>query len=444
MNIDYYSLAKLYVEWSTESQKWLEGFQRPITGQNIEYHSSLPHTTQALICRATDGTMTVEWETQIVPIGYDDDYITFIWPAGLGVNLGNKKFDLFVNDEKWFTFRTGTTPIWQIFAKNKSVLRFEAVRTDAANDLFGYMWLRIPKVLVKHDKSCKIRVVGEKANSSAWFMVYKQENVVEQFTKASHRGFWYRISWTEGDMLIRGEFPKVWAEKIFRIIDKNGVQYSKKLIAAEQTSYAEITMGKRHPEKLSAPIKVQIDNKTIDLIDSLYSSVEKHTFYRDGLLALQKKMVNHKNHIFESCGSYVIDIPEELNKVANSYFKDGIVHLITSSHQDIAWMDEPKSCIEQRDTNIITPALELLERNPTYHYSIEQVLMLKEYLERHPGRVDDIIRFTKEGRLEWGATYNQPYEGMYSGESLVRQLFFGQKVVKKGTSGLRYTRSLEH
>ena len=57
--------------------------------------------------------------------------------------------------------------------------------------------------------------------------------------------------------------------------------------------------------------------------------------------------------------------------------------------------------------------------------------MLKEYLERHPGRVEEIIKYTKEGRLEWGATYNQPYEGLYSGESLVRQLYFGRKWLKK-------------
>ena len=113
----------------------------------------------------------------------------------------------------------------------------------------------------------------------------------------------------------------------------------------------------------------------------------------------------------------------------------GIIHLIGSSHQDIAWMDSPEKCIEQRDVAVITPALKLLSEHPDFRYGMENTLNLVEYLERHPERREEVTRLTREGRMEWGATYNQPYESMLSGEQLVRELYFGRKWIRKNLPG---------
>jgi alpha-mannosidase len=106
------------------------------------------------------------------------------------------------------------------------------------------------------------------------------------------------------------------------------------------------------------------------------------------------------------------------------------LHIISSSHQDIAWMNSPEACIEYRDTHCITPALEMMRKSPDYCFVMENMLNLMEYLERHPERREEILRFTREGRLEWGATFNQPYESLLSGEQLVRQTYFGRKWLK--------------
>jgi alpha-mannosidase len=58
-------------------------------------------------------------------------------------------------------------------------------------------------------------------------------------------------------------------------------------------------------------------------------------------------------------------------------------------------------------------------------------MYLGEYLKRHPEKYNEILKYTKEGRLEWGATYNQPYESMYDGEALIRQTDLGRKLLKK-------------
>ncbi len=117
------------------------------------------------------------------------------------------------------------------------------------------------------------------------------------------------------------------------------------------------------------------------------------------------------------------------------YFTDGTVHIISSSHQDIAWMNSPEICIRDRDKKVITPTLNRLKENPDLCFSVETTLQLMEYLERHPDKLEEIRRLTESGQLEWGATYHQPYESMYSGESLIRQVYLGRKWLKKVLPG---------
>lgn len=111
----------------------------------------------------------------------------------------------------------------------------------------------------------------------------------------------------------------------------------------------------------------------------------------------------------------------------HSWFKNGKINIINSSHQDIAWMDSIGACEIWRDVNMITPSLQIMESNPNFCFTVENAMYLEEYLKRHPDKYDEILKYTKEGRLEWGATYNQPYESMYDGEALIRQTYLEEK-----------------
>jgi alpha-mannosidase len=112
-----------------------------------------------------------------------------------------------------------------------------------------------------------------------------------------------------------------------------------------------------------------------------------------------------------------------------------LILIISSSHQDIAWMDSPEKCMIYRDEQCITPALALMAANPQYTFVMENMLNLMEYVERHPERKDDILRYTREGRMEWGATFNQPYESLMTGEELVRQVYFGRRWLRENFPG---------
>ena len=118
------------------------------------------------------------------------------------------------------------------------------------------------------------------------------------------------------------------------------------------------------------------------------------------------------------------------------YFGKGTVHIICSSHQDIAWMNTPDSCREERIHKIVIPALDLIDKNPAFKFEMEQTLNLMEVLEEVPSEKQRIINAFKKGQFTWGATFNQPYEGLESGEQLVRQTYLGRKWIKENLPGM--------
>lgn len=112
------------------------------------------------------------------------------------------------------------------------------------------------------------------------------------------------------------------------------------------------------------------------------------------------------------------------------FFKQGTGHIVSSSHNDIAWFDTPYKTMEFRDINIITPAIEMVKKDANFKHTMECVLYLMEYLDRHPECKDELKDLAKDGRLMWGATYTQPYEGMFHDEALVRQVYLGKKWIE--------------
>lgn len=122
---------------------------------------------------------------------------------------------------------------------------------------------------------------------------------------------------------------------------------------------------------------------------------------------------------------------EDTVKVRTDYFKDGKLHLVNSSHQDIAWVNSPNACMRERADHIMLPVLERMAQDQNFCFSVESAMYLEEFLDLYPEKYDEVLKYTREGRLEWGATYSQPYQGMYEGEALIRQNYLGRKLLKK-------------
>ena len=165
-------------------RNFVNGYSSSIAGATIKYHSPTPDIQSALLVRATDGKMSIEWETETVPQNETSDFVKIIWLAGLGCNIGEKPFDLYVNDKFLLTFRSYDKEEWKVAAKDGSVLSFETTMVDNANDRFGLAILNIPKSTVKEGQRIKLKVVGHNSESNAWVMTF-QGQLNEKITIAS-------------------------------------------------------------------------------------------------------------------------------------------------------------------------------------------------------------------------------------------------------------------
>ncbi len=124
-----------------------------------------------------------------------------------------------------------------------------------------------------------------------------------------------------------------------------------------------------------------------------------------------------------------------LKEVSASPASKGEIRLSITTHQDLGWVDEVEKCIMLRDTLWMTPFLNRLKNEPGFKMDIEQTSIVIEYLKRHPERKPEIQKGLDDGRILIGATYTQPYEELYSGESLIRQLYLGKKWLADNFNG---------
>ena len=126
---------------------------------------------------------------------------------------------------------------------------------------------------------------------------------------------------------------------------------------------------------------------------------------------------------------------ELLKDLSESKLGGGKILLFTTTHEDIAWLNEPEICKVDRDKLWLTPYMDRLKAEPDFKMDIEQSSIVMEYLHRQPEEKEDFIKFVKEGRICIGGAFVQAYEGMYSGESLARQFYLGKKWMKDNLEG---------
>ena len=132
------------------------------------------------------------------------------------------------------------------------------------------------------------------------------------------------------------------------------------------------------------------------------------------------------------CGNETFKL---LKNISESPASKGEILLSITTHQDLGWADEVEKCIITRDTLWMTPFLKRLKEEPNFKMDIEQTSIIMEYLNRHPEKKAEIQKGLNEGRILIGATYTQPYEELFSGESLIRQLYLGKKWLSDNFNG---------
>ena len=219
-------------------------------------------------------------------------------------------------------------------------------------------------------------------------------------------------------------------------------------------------------ELMSKTIRQGKDGEEVKLVLSLYPKKKLNAFQQLSLSSESfKTMINSTEFVVNKSGdgydlnawlpigalNEVIEIhgfkngkktwwsnlPIYYSEINNwGYMANGEVNIVCSSHQDIAWEDTPSHTADLRSNKCILPAMERMRKRDDVTFSMENVLYIEEFLERHPELKEEIFQLTLNGNFDWGATYNQAYESLLSGEQLVREVYHGAKRIRKMIPGV--------
>jgi alpha-mannosidase len=146
----------------------------------------------------------------------------------------------------------------------------------------------------------------------------------------------------------------------------------------------------------------------------------KRTLVLVPLLILTLSIYSQNSNPVFKCNN---DTYKLLKEISSSVASKGEILLSITTHQDLGWVDEVEKCVIMRDTLWMTPYLKRLKGDPSFKMDIEQTSIIVEYLNRHPEKKAEIQKGLDDGRILVGATYTQPYEELFSGEALIRQLY---------------------
>ncbi|WP_072992147.1 glycoside hydrolase family 38 N-terminal domain-containing protein [Pseudozobellia thermophila] len=407
----------------------VEGYKKMLSGSEFFLYPSLREDVNvSMIARATTGQMGFEFLTGEVPLDHSSDTVTFFMLSDIDLNL-NEPFDIYVNDRLLLTFHTNEDGSLTIVENpGKGNAQYILIRRDGNGDGIGAFRLTVPSSFVEKGKSSKVRFNGRKKNSNCWVMIFKADDALARLKES------------------------VKSEAAFVIKENNGVLFvdapayfnGKKVYVVSDGKRSKVKSLKAQGDLSKTSFDTPSPKKSFALV---YDGVEMALSFEkgDGTISttdivgnylLHHETYNRGSGWFASLSKlYKPEFNETFDDFFDRKYENGLVSIMNSSHQDIAWVDRPEVCIILRDTLLLAPVLKDAFIRDDYGFDIEDGLMLREYLERHPESREQLTTLLKRNLISVGATYNCPYEDMYDAEDQVRQLYLGKKWVKKNFGG---------
>lgn len=138
----------------------------------------------------------------------------------------------------------------------------------------------------------------------------------------------------------------------------------------------------------------------------------------------------------ESKLSFKISSPEaiftaeqsmDVKPYGKNYFDGGTFDILNTNHNDLGWLNTQAITADYRSSELILPAMDLMKKDPDFKYFMESIEYLKEFLERNPGRKDEMVRLMQEKRFTFGASYVQNLQVQVGPEKLIRQFYYGRR-----------------
>ena len=412
----------------------LEGYSSTIKGEVINYPRLREDRPDALITRATTGTMAIEWMSASVPAQSGGREVTFVVSAGVltrpGVAL---KFELSVNDVPRVVFSSTDTSSWRAGEPGGVRLTFDGMMRDQHTDAFGYLRIHVPASLIPTGHPVRFRVVGENAGSSGWFMVFKDDEVLSYLKRRVANEAYCDLSIEQIGKRFSAALivPSTWSDKRLTYCINDAAQRPVVVAPRNDTLCSIFSFDGKKSDRL----QLFVDGSPVIDVKGLFRDVHETKLVNERIVSLKSRISASGAWGLTYESLYAPYVGTSIIQLSDSSRGTGRVHMIISTHQDIAWMDSPEQCIRDRDEKILTPTLAIMKDDPKYRFDLEDVLFLREFLERHPDRKNELQRYIQEGRLGIGASFNQPYEDLFSGEMLIHEFYSGRKWLKKNFPG---------
>jgi hypothetical protein len=110
---------------------------------------------------------------------------------------------------------------------------------------------------------------------------------------------------------------------------------------------------------------------------------------------------------------------------SNSFWSSGEIHILETTHSDILWLGQQDDMII--DATEVGLALDLMRNDSTFKWAHEDMLILRSFVKAFPEREGELRQRLAEGRLDFGATFTEPFEELLYNEVLARQMYSGRK-----------------
>lgn len=111
--------------------------------------------------------------------------------------------------------------------------------------------------------------------------------------------------------------------------------------------------------------------------------------------------------------------------------KSSPIHIVSTFHYDVLYLKDYDEYLAQ-GLAIIDRAFDILDAEPGYRFTVEQVILAREYYERFPARREAMREYAQSGRLAFApGMFVMPDMNMIDGESLFLQAKFGKAWLKE-------------
>ncbi|MBK7107065.1 MAG: glycosyl hydrolase family 38 [Ignavibacteriae bacterium] len=338
-----------------EKNEFIQGYNKVIQRGNFPYHSPHPDITKALLVRARKGEMVIEWQTEVVPKNYKNEFVSFVWYFGISQNSINHLFELSVNNKPYLKFKNNLGAkigSWDEKGINNSLLTLKATTTDRYNDIMGIAILKININDIKIGEPVNIKVTGLDAESSDWYMTFQGKVNSD-------------ISIISTDLVAKGE-------------NENSIIYKLNIV------------------HLDNPKNINIKTNTGFNLNSTVN-----TGFNTYTISVPSSFVNKNVDAEIKIGDKTITKTFEVNPV-----KEWVVNLVMHSHTDIGYTRSQTEILPEhlRFIDYALDFCDLTDNYPEYskfRWTCESAWPVLKYLNSRPkSQIDRFRKRVKEGRIE--------------------------------------------